>query len=128
MLKVEHYARIRLAHRDGMSIREIARTYGHSRKKIRQVLEESTPKAYTLSAPRPALKLTEPFRQIIDQIILDDRSAPKKQRHTSKRIFDRLKDEHGFTGGYDCVRRYVKNQRVGRRETFLTRNVLADFG
>jgi transposase len=53
MLKVEHYARIRLAHRDGMSIRQIARTFAHSRQKIRQVLNEPVPMPYTLARPRP---------------------------------------------------------------------------
>jgi transposase len=43
MLTVDHYARIRLAHRDGMSIREIARSFGHSRRKVRAVLTQSQP-------------------------------------------------------------------------------------
>lgn len=134
MLKVDDYARIRLAHRDGMSIRQIARTFGHSRHKIRQVIHEPVPKPYTLAQPRACRKLTEPFQQIIDEILTSDQSAPKKQRHTAKRIFDRLKVEHGFTGGYDAVRRYVKKQRTGKRETFLPISVEAgqraeaDFG
>lgn len=51
MLKVEHYARIRLAHRDGMSIRQIARTFGHFRQKIRQVLNDPAP------TPSPPLSI-----------------------------------------------------------------------
>jgi transposase len=97
MLKVDDYARIRLAHRDGMSIRQIARTFGHSRQKIRQMLEEPAPKPYTLARPRPCRKLTDPFQVIIDEILAADQSAPKKQRHTAKRIFDRLQAEHGFS-------------------------------
>jgi transposase len=134
MLKVDDYARIRLAHRDGMSIRQIARTYGHSRQKIRQVLNEPTPKPYSLAQPRAGRKLTEPFQVIIDEILTSDQSAPKKQRHTAKRIFDRLRVEHGFTAGYDCVRRYVKKRRTGNRETFLPISIEAgqraeaDFG
>ena len=134
MLKVEHYARIRLAHRDGMSIRQIARTFGHSRQKIRQVLNEPVPTPYTLARPRPCRKLTESFQKIIDEILVSDQSAPKKQRHTAKRIFDRLQVEHGFGGGYDAVRRYVKKQRTGTRETFLPISIEAgqraeaDFG
>ena len=134
MLTVDHYARIRLAHRDGMSIRQIARTFGHSRQKIRQVLNEATPKPYTLSEPRPGRKMTPPFQRIIDQILDDDQSAPKKQRHTAKRIFDRLQIEHGFTGGYDAVRRYVNKKRTRNRETFLPiaveagQRAEADFG
>ena len=48
MLTVEAYGRIRIAHRDGLSLRQIARRYGHSRRKIRQVLDESEPRPYTL--------------------------------------------------------------------------------
>lgn len=134
MLKVDDYARIRLAHRDGMSIRQIARTYGHSRHKIRQVLNEPAPMPYSLAQPRAGRKLTEPFQLIIDEILTSDQSAPRKQRHTAKRIFDRLQVEHGFTAGYDCVRRYVKKQRRGNRETFLPISIEAgqraeaDFG
>ena len=47
MLTVEDYRQIRNAHRDGMSVRAIARTYHHSRRKIRQVLQESEPQPYT---------------------------------------------------------------------------------
>ena len=49
MLTVDDYAKIRLAHRDGMSIREIARTFGHSRRKVREVLAHPQPKLYTRS-------------------------------------------------------------------------------
>ena len=96
MLKVEDYARIRLAHRDGMSIRAIARKFGHSRHTIRKLLNEATPKPYTLTAPRPKRKLIDSFQQLIDEILESDLTAPRKQRHTAKRIFTRLRDEHGF--------------------------------
>jgi len=134
MLTVDDYARIRLAHRDGMSVRALARKFGHSRHTIRKVLGEATPKPYTLSAPRAKRKLTEPFQQWIDEILEADKDAPKKQRHTAKRIFVRLREEHGFAGGYDCVRRYVKSQRTETRETFLPistaagQRAEADFG
>ncbi len=54
MLTVDDYAKIRLAHRDGMSIREIARTFGHSRRKVREVLARPQPKPYTRSQDPPA--------------------------------------------------------------------------
>ena len=59
MLKVEDYARIRRAYRDGMSIREIARAYHHSRRKIREVLANPEPRGYRRTKPRPSVKLTE---------------------------------------------------------------------
>jgi transposase len=134
VLNVDDYARIRLAHRDGMSIREIARTFGHSRFKIRQVLKDAVPKPYTLRQPRAKRCLGETLQQAIDEILEADRVAPKKQRHTAKRIFDRLKQEHQFAGGYDAVRRYVNNRRAPTLETFLPiaveagQRVECDFG
>jgi transposase len=68
MLTVEEYGRIRIAHRDGMSIRRIARRYGHSRRKIRQVLGESEPCPYTLLKGRPAPRLGL-YKALIDAIL-----------------------------------------------------------
>ena len=119
MLKVDDYRRIRRAHRDGMSIREIARVLHHSRHKIRKVLQNATPEPYTLQAPRLKRKLTEPFQYLMDAILQEDDGAPRKQRHTAKRIFDRLQAEHDYTGGYDTVRRYVNALKGNHRETFM---------
>ena len=118
MLSVEDYAKIRLAHRDGMSIREIARTFGHSRAKVRRVLGEPQPKPYTRSRPPPAPVLG-PFRAAIDAILAADEGAPPKQRHTAMQVFRRLRSEHGYQGGYDQVRRYIGGRRRGGRETFI---------
>ena len=133
MLTVEDYRQIRNAHRDGMSIRVIARTYHHSRRKIRQVLEESEPRPYTRQKEPLAPKLGL-FQQVIRQILADDEQAPRKQRHTAARIHRRLRDEHGLLGGDDQVRRYVKRHRKRSRETFIPlahapgRRLEADFG
>jgi len=118
MLKVEEYAKIRLAHRDGASIREIARTFGHSRVKVRQVLSEAQPKPYTRKTPPPA-PILGPFHAAIDAILAADEDAPPKQRHTAMQVFRRLRDEHDYKGGYDQVRRYVGKRQRGRRETFV---------
>jgi transposase len=119
MLKVEDYGRIRRAHRDGMSIREIARTFGHSRRKIREVLGQAEPRPYTLSQPRPRRMLTEVHQQWIDAILAADQEAPRKQRHTGAQLFRRLRDEEQYVGSYDQVRRHVAVKRGRRRETFL---------
>ena len=100
MLTVDDYAKIRLAHRDGMSIRDIARTFGHSRRKVRQVLACALPLPYTRSKPPPAPALGT-FHAVIDAILADDEQAPPKQRHTAMQLFRRLRDEYGYTGGYD---------------------------
>ncbi|MCH8150579.1 MAG: IS21 family transposase, partial [Planctomycetes bacterium] len=119
MLKVEDYGKIRRAHRDGMSIREIARTFCHSRRKIREVLRQAEPQPYTLSQPRPRRVLTDSHQQWIDEVLVADDEAPRKQRHTAAQMFRRLRDQQQYLGGYDQVRRYVAAQRGHRRETFL---------
>jgi transposase len=133
MLTVEDYGKIRLAHRDGMSIRQVARRFGHSRRKVRQVLEESEPHPYTLQRDRPAPRLG-PFKALIEQILAEDQQAPRKQQHTAAKLYRRLRDEHGYTGGYDQVRRYVGRMCRAQRETFIPlthppgRRLEADFG
>ena len=119
MLQVDDYAKIRRAHRDGMSIREIARTFGHSRRKIREVLQHPEPRPYTRISPPPSPKLTEVLKRRIDEILQDDQSQPRKQRHTAVAIHRRLVEQQGYTGGYDQVRRYVGRHRRRHRETFI---------
>jgi transposase len=118
MLKVDDYAKIRIAHRDGMSIRAIARTFGHSRRKVREILANPQPKPYTRAKPKPAPMLGG-FHAIIDAILADDENAPPKQRHTAMQLFRRLRDEYHYGGGYDQVRRYVGKHRHDHRETFI---------
>ena len=62
---------------------------------------------------RPKL---DPFIAIIDPLLEADKGRLKKQRHTAKRIFERLRDEHGFTGGITIVTDYVgvKKRQIGR--------------
>ena len=133
MLTVEDYGRIRIAHRDGMSIRQIARRFGHSRRKVREVLQESEPRPYTLQQDRPAPRLG-PYKGWIEQILAEDQQAPRKQRHTAAKLYRRLRDEQGYTGGYDQVRRYVGQIGRVQRETFIPlthppgRRLEADFG
>ena len=107
---MDDYGKIRLAHRDGMSMREIARTFHHSRRKVRTVLAQPQPRPYTRSKAAPAPRLGS-FHAIIDSILAVDENAPPKQRHTAMQIFRRLCAEHAYTGGYDQVRRYVSKHR-----------------
>ena len=61
----------------------------------------------------------DPFIGIIDRILEEDKDRPKKQRHTSKRIFERLRDEYGFTGKITIVKDYICGVRQRRREMFV---------
>ena len=117
--KVEVYARVRRAVQvDGMSIREAARQFGLSRKTIRKMMQFSLPPGYERKKPVVRPKLG-PWLGIIDQILVDDQSQTKKQRHTAKRIFDRLKGEHAFGGGYTIVKDYVRQARLRHKEVFV---------
>jgi transposase len=108
----------RLYYRDKLSHREINRITGHHRETIKKMLNYSSPPGYRLQQPRPKSKL-DPYVLIIDKMLEDDRSMPKKQRHTAKRIFDRLKAEHDFTGGYTIIKDYVREQKLRQKEVFL---------
>jgi transposase len=133
VLTVDDYGAIRRARRDDLSIREIARTFHHSRRKVRQILAESEPRPYTRTHDRPAPVLG-PFHAVIDQILADDELAPPKQRHTAMQVFRRLCDEHGYPGCYGQVQRYLRQHRTRHQETFIPLGHLpgqrleADFG
>ena len=81
MLTVEDYGVIRRAHRDGMSIRAIARQFHHSRRKVRETLASPDPRPYTRTQEADAPTL-EPFKSAIDQILAADELARQAcQRH-----------------------------------------------
>jgi transposase len=118
VLTVEEFGRIRIAQRDGLSVRAIARTYHHSRRKVREALDRPEPRPYTRTREPPRPKLG-PFTAIIAELLAADVQAPPKQRHTRQQIFRRLRAEYGYTGGYDAVRRYIGQQQRRQRETFI---------
>ena len=119
MYQVDVYLRVRRAVMvDGMSIREVSRVFGLHRDTVRKILAYSVPPGYRrqTSPRRPKL---EPFTGVIDQILADDLRRPRKQRHTAQRIFQRLRDEHGFGGQYTIVKDYVREHRRWSQEMFV---------
>jgi transposase len=111
MHTVDMYLRVRLACRhEGLSRREAARRFGIDRRTVSKMLAFSVPAGYRRSRP-PARPKLDPFTGIIDRILEEDRLAPRKQRHTTKRIFERLRDEHGFEGGYTIVKAREARER-----------------
>ena len=119
MYRVDVYLRVRRAVMvDGMSMREASRVFGLHRDTVRKMLAYSAPPGYRRQDPprRPRL---EPFTGVIDGILEADRQVPKKQRHTAKRIFERLRDEHGFDGQYTIVKDYVRERRRRTQEMFV---------
>ena len=119
MYKVDVYLRIRRAVMvEGMSVREAARTFGLHRDTVRKMLAYSVPPGYRRQIPPKRPKL-ESFTGVIDRILEDDHLVPGKQRHTAKRIFERLRDEYGFDGGYTIVKDYVREHRRQTKEMFI---------
>ena len=119
MFKVELYGRVRRAVLvEGRSQRAVALEFGVSRDSVRKMLRYSVPPGYQRQQPvkRPTLG---PWLGVIDAILEDDRQRPAKQRHTAKRILDRLREEHGFKGGYTIVKDYVRTATLRGREMFI---------
>ncbi len=92
--------------REGWSLRKIARQTGMCRKTIRRMLRDSEIPTYVLSKPRPRPS-TGPYLEIIRTWLREDLTAPRKQRHTAKRVYDRLVREQGFTGSESNIRKVV---------------------
>lgn len=115
-----------------MSERSAARHFGISRDSVKKMLSFSVPPGYRRTAPINRPKL-DGFTEIIDEWLRDDVGRPRKQRHTAKRIFERLRAEHGFAGGYTIVKDYVREHRRRSREMFVPLHhppghAQADFG
>jgi transposase len=102
---------------DGVSKRQILRETGIHWRTLEKILRHSQPPGFHTKDPRPKPKLG-PFLDRIAQILDEDRHAPRKQRHTAKRIFERL-GEAGYEGGYSVVRDAVRRARRLRREVFV---------
>ncbi len=130
---MELYARVRRAVLvEGMSRRSAAREFGLARKTVRKMLEYSAPPGYQRQKPVRRPKLG-PWQGVIDAILEDDKQRPRKQRHTAKRIFERLRAEHSYTGGYTIVKDYVRSSKIGAQEMFVPLShapgeAQADFG
>jgi transposase len=133
MKQVELYAQVRYAVQiEGLSKRAAARRFGIDPRTVGKMMSFSVPPGYVRTKPPVRPKL-DPFIAIMDKILADDKGRPKKQQHTSKRIFERLRDEHGFTGGITIVKDYVAGWRQRAREMFVPLmhppgHAQADFG
>jgi transposase len=101
-----------------LSKRAAIAKYGIGWHTLKKMLAHDEPPGYRQANQRPKPKL-EPFLPVIRQILEDDGKAPTKQKHTARRIFERLRDEHGYTGGETVVKDAVREWRISRREVFL---------
>lgn len=110
--RVELFAGIRRDARvEELSIRELARRYQVSRKTVRRAL--SSPVPPPRKTPQRISPRLEPFKSAIDAMLIEDTTAPRKQRHTAKRILARLIEEHSAQDlSYSTVRDYVRVRRA----------------
>jgi transposase len=103
---------------DGLGKRAACREYDIHWDTLTKILRHPEPPGYRRASPRPRPKL-DPFLGVLHQILQDDRKAPRKQRHTAKRLFERLRDEHGYTGGLTVVKDAVRAWRRTHTEVFV---------
>jgi transposase len=103
---------------DGLGKRAACRQYGIHWDTLTKILQHPEPPGYRRTAPRPRPKL-DPFLGVIHQILQDDKKAPRKQRHTARRIFERLRAEHGYQGGLSIVKEAVAAWRTRSAEVFV---------
>ncbi len=119
MYSVDLYVRVRRScHVEGVSERETARRFGIDRKTVSKILKQRLPPGYRRDRA-PARPKLDAFVGIIDQILNEDKNRIKKRRHTAKRIYERIRDEHGFTGGITIVTDYVREAKRRNREVFV---------
>ena len=103
---------------EGVSKRQVLRETGMHWTTLEKILAHSEPPGYRAKAPRPKPKVG-PCLERIAQILASDKELPKKQRHTAKRIFERLRDEEGYGGGYTAVKDAVRELKARSGEVFV---------
>ncbi len=109
--RVEQFEQIRRDRdREGLSLRALAVRHGVHRRTVKQALASPLPPVKRAPVGRPAPKLGA-YRAVIDGWLEADRDAPRKQRHTARRVHRRLVDEHGAEVAESTVRQYVRERK-----------------
>jgi transposase len=103
---------------EGVSKRQVMEEEGIHWETLQKILAHSEPPGYQMNRERPQPKVG-PFLGRIKQILEDDKHTHKKQRHTAKRIFERLRKEDGYTGGYTQVKKAVRGIKHRNSEVFV---------
>lgn len=117
VITVDIYKEIRQRRLKGESQRGIARALGISRNTVKKYMEGERLPGERIERPREASVLTPEVTAFIEACLRSDEESPGKQHHTAKRIYDRLVEETGFSGGETTVRAYVHmaKEKHGRR-------------
>ena len=100
------------------SKRSVCLEFGIGWRTLEKILAHPAPPGYRRQAPRGKPKLG-PFLPVIEEILEADKTAPAKQRHTARRIFERLRDEYGYEGGITQVTETVAQARRHGKEVFV---------
>ena len=109
--RVELFAAIRFDwQRYQMPVRALARKYDVHRRTVRQAIASPVPP--DRKVPARAAPVRETVAGWIDEMLREDLAAPRKQRHTARRVFERLADEHGAQVSYSYVAKYVARRRA----------------
>ena len=103
--------------REGVSKRQILRETGMHWTTLKKILEHPSPPGYQRSK-RPGKPKIDPYVDRIREILEQDKRTDRRQRHTAKKIWDRLQQE-GFTGGYTIVKDVVRELKRTSQEVFL---------
>jgi transposase len=101
-----------------ISLRQACSEYGLNFRTVRKIVRHPEPPPFRARAPR-AKPMLGPFLALVHQIIDDDHHAPPKQRHSARRIYERLRDEHGYPGCPSIVRDAVRAYKQSQAEVFL---------
>jgi transposase len=101
-----------------LSMRQACSEYGLNFRTIRKIVDHTEPLLYRVAQPR-AKPILGPFLPIIHQILDDDRHAPPKQRHSARRVYERLRDEHDYPGCASIVRAAVAAYKQSQQEVFV---------
>jgi len=102
----------------GKSVRQVSLDLGLDWRTVKKMASEPVPPGYRQSSARGKPRLG-PFTQKIEEILLQDETAPPKQRHSAMRIFERLRDEEGYEGGKTQVCDYVARLKARPKEAFV---------
>ena len=114
---MELWNKIRMqVERQGVSIREIQRQTGLHFNTIKKILANPAPPPF--DCPERSKPKIGPYLERIGDILDEDKLLPKKQRHTAKRIFERIQEE-GYEGGYTTVKDVVRELKRTSQEVFV---------
>src|SRR5262245_20653661 len=101
-----------------LSLRQACRTYRLNFRTVHKIVHQQEPPTYQATQPRPKPFLG-PFLPLVHQLLEEDRHAPPKQRHTARRIYDRLCEEHHYRGCPSIVRAAVAAWKQAQAEVFV---------